>query len=209
MTQKTGWQNWTMLLGIGALVLAVSISISGFLGQEPANLQGDLKSDVPIDKIAVFYWAVLFYNHAGIPLTGIILLLVLILMVVPLCEPTQKTKSSTTWATIGLSVLALAIAVSSVFSQLFVNYEHLTSAEFDDYRYNLGLRIAMDNDNFYVIGKCDRFGIRCDCYAVSPLDYLEDADYYNKTSRTPSLERDAKTKIIYIKTKSRTIPISK
>lgn len=209
MTQKTGWKSGIILLGIGALVLAVLMSISGFLGQEPANLQGNLENDRQIYKITVFYWAVLFYNHAGIPLTGIILLVVLMLIAFSLSEGAKKITSCATATAIGLSVLALAIAISSIFSQLFVSYEHLTSANFDGYRYNLGLRTAMDNDNFYVIAKCDRLGISCDCYAVSPLDYLEEADYYNKTSPTPSLERDAKTKKIYIKTKSRTIPISK
>lgn len=209
MLQKNRWKNWKMLLGIGVLVLAVLISISGFLGGEPANLQGDLENDRPIDKITVFYWAVLFYNHGGMPLTGIILLVVLVLMVVPLYEATKKTNSSTTWAAIGLSVLALAIAVFCLFSQLFVGYDHLASAEFDGYRYNLGLRTAIDGDNFYIIGKCDRFGIRCDCYAVSPFEPSDNSDDSYENSRTLSLERDAKTKIIYIKTENRKIPISK
>ena len=206
MITKTGCRNWRMSLSIGAMVLAVLISISGFFGGEPANLQGDLENDRPIDKITVFYWAVLFYYHARVPLAGIILLVVLILMVVLLYEATNKTNSSTTWAAIGLSVLALAIAVFSLFLPLLVGYHHLTSGQFDGYRYNLGLRTAMDGDNFYIIGKCDRFGIRCDCYAVSYVQYL---DYDQTLLQTPSLVQDAKTKIIYIKTKGRTIPISK
>ena len=207
MITKTGGRNWRMLLGIGALVLAVLISISRFLGEEPANLQGDLENDRPIDKIAVFYWAVLFYYYARIPLAGIILLVVLILMVVLLYEATKKTSSSTTWAAIRLSVLALAIAVFSLFSP--IGYKHLTSGQFDGYTYNLGLRTAMDGDNFYIIGKCDRFGIRCDCYAFSSVESLDYVDYDQTLLQTPSLLQDAKTKIIYIKTKGRTIPISK
>lgn len=207
MRQKTGWENWKLWLSIGAMVLAVSICISGFLGQEPARLQGSLANYRPSDKITVFYWAVLFYN-ASLQLTGIILLLALILMVVLNYEETQKKNSSTTWAAITLSVLALAISVFSMFPNLFVGYEHVTSAEFDGYRYNLGLRTAMDGDYFYVIGKCDRLGIRCDCYAVDPVDY-EDYNSQENLSRTLRLQQDAKTKIIYIKTKHRNIPISK
>ncbi|MEG3961033.1 MULTISPECIES: hypothetical protein [unclassified Microcoleus] len=128
------------------------------------------------------------------PLTGIILLVVLILMVVPLYEATNKTNSSTTWAAIGLSVLALAIAVFSLFSQ-FVGYQHLTSGQFDGYRYNLGLRTAMDGDNFYIIGKCDRLGIRCDCYAVSSVESLDYVDYDETFLQLPALYRMLKQKL--------------
>ena len=39
MITKTGGRNWRMLLGIGTLVLAVLISISGFLGGDYSYFQ--------------------------------------------------------------------------------------------------------------------------------------------------------------------------
>jgi hypothetical protein len=171
MTDKTDEKNASKFLAVVALVLAVSIAISGVLGDQPARLQGDLANDRPIDKITVLYWAVLSYNQASIPLTGLILLLVLIFIGVMIDSIKQKAKAPVSWSSISLSVLALAIAVMSSFSVLFVNYEHVTSARFDGHRYNLGFSLALDNDNFYVIGKCDFFGIFCDCYAVAPVGY--------------------------------------
>jgi hypothetical protein len=100
-----------------------------------------------------------------------------------------------------LSLLALMLAVYSAFSLLvFGQYQHLTSAEFDGYTYNLGFK-----SSYVVIGKCDRFNIRCGC----SVDITLDSEDYRGTSVTPSLEQNVKTKIIYIKTESRTIPISK
>ncbi|MCC3527970.1 MAG: hypothetical protein EAZ83_08365 [Oscillatoriales cyanobacterium] len=195
-----------MLLGISSLVLAVLISISGFLGDEQANLRATWETDVPTHKIPFFYWAVLFYNYTGILLTGIIFLVVSIL--IPLShysEVTKETKSLafTSAAAIGMSLVALTIAVYSAFSLIFVSYHHVSSAEFDGDKYNLGLISSLGSDSFVVIGKCDRFNIRCDCYGVSRLDTGE----YDETSATASLERDVKTQIIYINTQSSTMPI--
>ena len=193
-----------MLLGIGALLMAVLISLSRSLAQIPANLSCNLEGDVPIPKNTVFYWAVLFYNSTAMPLTGLIVLVVSIL--IPLShysEVAEETKvlACTSAAAIMLSLLALTIAVYSAFSLLvFGQYQHLTSAEFDGYKYNLGFR-----DFYVVIGKCDRFNIRCGC----SVDITLDSEDYPGTSVTPSLEQNVKTKIIYIKTKSRNIPISK
>jgi len=159
MAPKTLWKNWRMLLGIGALVMAVLISLSGSLAQITANLPCNLEGDVPIHKNTVFYWAVLFYNSTAMPLTSLIVLVVSIL--IPLShysEVTEETKvlACTSVAAIMLSLLALMIAVYSAFSMLvFDQYQHLTSAEFDGYTYNLGFR-----SSYVVIGKYDRFNIR-------------------------------------------------
>lgn len=107
-----------MLLGIGTLVMAVLISLSGSLAQIPANLPCNLERDVPIHKNTVFYWAVLFYNHTAMPLTGLIVLVVSIL--IPLShysEVTEETKvrACTSAAAIMLSLLALMLAVYSAF----------------------------------------------------------------------------------------------
>ncbi|MCC3405915.1 MAG: hypothetical protein JGK17_10060 [Microcoleus sp. PH2017_10_PVI_O_A] len=202
MTQKIDSQNKTMLLGIGALAIAVLLIVSGFLGQEPGRLQGNLDYR-PSDKITVFYWAVLFYSHVNLPLAVIILLLVSILVFRLLEELKQKIFSFATLAAIVLSVLAAAIPWFSVL--FFGEYEHATSAKFGWDRYNLGVSKAMDGDNFYVVGKCDTIGIICDCYAVAPVIH----NYHEKPSRVLNLEQDAKTKVIYIKYQNKRIPISK
>lgn len=209
MTEKTDEKNGSPLLGIGAMVLAILIGISGVLGHQAAQLQGNLAIDRPSQNITVFYWAVLFYNNVSIPLTGLILLLVLILIGVIIDSIKQQTNAPVTWSSITLSVLALTIAVLSIFPVLFVSYEHVTSARFDGHRYNLGLSLALDNDNFYVICKCDFFGIFCDCYAVGPA--YSDFNSINRKnpSRAIGLQQDAKTKIIYITTKDKKILISK
>jgi hypothetical protein len=202
MTQKTDSKNWTMLLGIGALAIAVLIVISGFLGQGPGRLQGNLDYR-PSDKITVFYWAVIFYHHVNIPLAGIILFLVSILVFRLFDELKQKIISFATLAAIVLSMVAAAIAWFSVL--FFGEYEHATSAKFGWDKYNLGVSKSLDGDNFYVVGKCDMAGIICDCYAVAPVIH----DYQEKASKILRLEQDAQTKIIYIKYQNRRIPISK
>jgi uncharacterized ion transporter superfamily protein YfcC len=94
MAQKILWKNWRRLLGIGVLVMALLISLSGSLGQIPANLPCNLERDVSIYKNTVFYyWAVLFYNSIAMSLTGLIVLVVSIL--IPLShysEMTEETK---------------------------------------------------------------------------------------------------------------------
>jgi hypothetical protein len=211
MAQKTGCKNWRQLLGIGALVLAFLFAISGSSAKEIANLQGDLENYETSRKITVFYWGVLFGYHGGTPLMAIILLIIC----VQIYEAEHETNLRNIFAGIALSVLALAIVALTNFSQLFSSYEHVTSKDFDGYRYNLGLSkdypfpFSLDGGSFYVIGKCDLVGIGCNCYAVSRVNYSTDLDYEDQPSRILRLERDAKTKIIYIKTQSRNIPISR
>jgi hypothetical protein len=156
-------KNWPLKLGFSALILAGLIAVSAEFGGGLSHLQTGGQS------IAVFYWASLFYETAAIPLTGVLLLITVTLVIVSIVQSAQgQTRRAMGGVfAVFLAMIAIVLAVFSVLPNLLVGYTHLDSTEFNGRRYNLGVKISFDGDFSYIVGACDRLGIRCNCCAVS------------------------------------------
>jgi predicted ferric reductase len=158
-----GYQSWCFFLGV---LIAISSKWGGGLSQLQTK-------GLPI---TVFYWASLFYESFALPLTGVLILVILILIISLVIQVFRKKYQP--FMVIAMvtffSLLGIGIALSSIFPLIFVSYVHLDGTDFEGHRYNLGVKTPFDGDLVYIIGKCDRLGIRCDCYAVSPVESSSD-----------------------------------
>lgn len=196
-------KDWTVFLGVGTLLLAGLIVISWALGGEFVDLQ---TYNPPVTVL--FYWACIFNEYLAPLLTGIVLLSTVVLLWVWTMQLARRIQRWPIKAAVGLSFLAaslltLVLVAASLMGQLLVGYTHLSSAESDRYTYRLGVRTAMDGDNFYVVCQCGRLGLCCDCRGVASA-----SDPY-ETWASAKLERDALSNSIHIKVGERIIPIER
>jgi hypothetical protein len=185
---------WTSLLGVGALFLGGLIAISSDVGGGLGSLQIGSK------PITVFYWASQFYEGASLPLSCVLLLIVVTLIVALIIQSSRRHSDRVIATTVGifLASIGIVLAAIAILKLLFVSYVHLDSIDIDSHRYNLGVKTPLDGDLVYIVGKCDRFGIHCDCHAVRRTNT-------SSAWATAKLERDAKTKTLSIKIGEQTV----
>jgi hypothetical protein len=123
-------------------------------------------SGVPADGATVFYPAVLLYNYAAIQLAIVILLAASLLLVLWIPQAIRRLPR---FAVNGLALgLALTGAVLACWGSLprallVDNYVHLDRAALGGRVYQLGARIALDGDNYYMLCDCAQPGLFCRC----------------------------------------------
>jgi hypothetical protein len=145
--------NW-MWIGLPAVALGLLFVLLG---------RG---AGVPRDGAAVFYPAVLLYNYAAIQLAIVMLLAASLLLVLWIPQALRRIPR---FAGNGLAVgLALAGAVLACWGSLprallVDNYVHLNRAALGGRVYQLGARIALDGDDYYVLCDCAQPGVFCRC----------------------------------------------
>ncbi|GIV95784.1 MAG: hypothetical protein KatS3mg057_0441 [Herpetosiphonaceae bacterium] len=188
-------QDWTIMLGLGAVIVAGMLAIARAFGEIPASLQSG-------QHASTHYWAVLAYAYLALPSTAIILLNGIILIIVWTRRHRHKNHRRTTSIAVALSILALLWAGYHTLPQLFISYRHLTSIATGSGRYYLGIREAIDGDSFFMISLCKRGGLKCESYGVSFVEYAERAHLQDIR-----LDIDAATNTLYIRTPIRSIPI--
>jgi hypothetical protein len=178
---------WTLFISIAALFVGVMIAISSQWGGGLGHLQNNSQ------PVTVLYWAVLFYESVALPLTGMLLIVILILIISLVIQVFRAQHQQSSFATAGifLSLVAFLVAAISIFPIIFVGYVHLDGADFAGHRYNLGVKTPFDGDLVYIVGKCDRLGIRCDCYAVGSVES-------SNTWEISRLKQDASTQALAI-----------
>jgi hypothetical protein len=189
-------KDWTLVLGGGTLILASGLAIVKLFGEGPAHLQSG-------QHTRSLYWAVLAYAYVALPATGVILLAWASLFVVWLARLTRKTPSRNALVAAGVSSLALLWASASTLPQLFVGYRHLATVTEDSRQYHLGVRTALDGDDFYVVSACRRGNPMCEAYASVSVDYTEKA-----CLRSVRLETGTTAAALYIRTDTRLIPVT-
>ncbi len=145
--------NW-MLLGLPAVLVGGLY----FLLARGAGVPGDGQT--------VFYPAVMLYNYTVIQFAILILLAATLLLMLWIPQAIRR-RPRFAWN--GLAVgLALAGAVLACWGSLprallVSNYVHLDRAEMAGRIYQLGARIAVDGDNYYVLCDCAQPGVVCQC----------------------------------------------
>ena len=123
------------------------------------------------DVISVFYWLELFQESSIILFLGTTLLIVAFLTaLLSLFFGILSSSPGKMLLANILSVVAWMMTFLSIFPHFFVGYEHLMSRKINHNQFILGLRTAMDGDNFYIVGKCDRWLFRCEAYALTDVE---------------------------------------
>ena len=117
----------------------------------------------------VFYPVSLFYNYASIPVAILTLLAASLLLMLWIPQALRRLPR---YAWNGLAMaLALVGATLGCWGSLpravgVDNYAHLDRATLEGRVYQLGVRVALDGDNYYVLCECSQPGLVCQCRPV-------------------------------------------
>lgn len=179
---------WRLLVFGAALLAAAAVSYG--LGA----VSGRAFSGAP-----VFYPGLLVYNYAATPLAIAILLVALTL--VALWIP-QALRRAPRYRPNGVAAaLALAGSVLACWSAIptqFVIYRHVDRVVLNGIAYQLGVRLALDGDNYYSLCRCDERGWVCRCQALTEAGAPD-------PNVPPELVADAAAGTLSIRVGSRTV----
>ncbi len=120
----------------------------------------------PGEAGTVIYPAVMLYNYAAIQLAIVFLLAASLLLVLWIPQALRRLPRFA-WNGLALALALLGAALAcwgSLPRALLVsNYVHLDRAVLAGRVYQLGARLALDGDNYYVLCNCAPAGIVCRC----------------------------------------------
>jgi hypothetical protein len=107
----------------------------------------------------------MLYNTGAIQLAIVILLAASLLLVLWIPQAVRRLpRFAWNGAALGLALAGAALACwGSLPRTLLVQYFHLDRLAQAGRVYQLGARIALDGDNYYVVCVCDRLGAFCRC----------------------------------------------
>lgn len=196
LNQRAFSVEWTPWLSLGSLLMAGGLALAKHFGEGPSQL-------VSGGHIRVFYVAVLAYNYGTIPVTALTLLAWLLLTVVGIGRLRQRTGWKTALAAVSVATFALLWAGWSTLPKFFANYQHLTSTTFGADDYHLGVRMALDGDDYFVVSKCPHGGLSCDAYRIAPVDQAD-----KRNLAAVRLETEEATDTLSIHTPTRVIPVT-
>jgi hypothetical protein len=194
--QRSSGSDWTLSLALGLVVLAGGLAVAKAFGEGPANLQRG-------SHTRTAYVAVLTYEYGAFPFTVLLLLASVLITVVALRRLRQPTGQRTAWVALGATSLALLWAGWNTLPQLFVGYQHLASVTVGAEQYQLGLRTALDGDDYFVVSRCQQWLLNCDAYGVAPI-----APEERSALDQVRLEPEPVTKTLAIRTAARSIPVT-
>jgi hypothetical protein len=121
---------------------------------------------VPGEAGPVIYPAVMLYNYAAIQLAIVFLLAASLLLVLWIPQALRRLPRFA-WNGLALALAlvgaALACWGSLPRALLVSNYVHLDRAVLAGRVYQLGARLALDGDNYYVLCDCAQPGVFCRC----------------------------------------------
>jgi hypothetical protein len=127
----------------------------------------------------VFYPAVMLYNTGAIQLAIVILLAASLLLVLWVPQAARRLpRFAWNGAALGLALVGAALACwgSLPRALLAQNYVHLDRLAQAGRVYQLGARLALDGDNYYVVCDCERLGVVCRCQPLreaGPPEFTE------------------------------------
>lgn len=145
--------DW-MWIGLPALAGGVLFLLVGRNGAAPA------------EGGPVFYPVILLYNYASIQVAILILLAASLLLMLWIPQALRRLpRYAWNGAALALALLGATLGCwGSLPRALGVdNYVHIDRAEWPDRVYQLGARLGLDGDNYYVLCECSRPGVLCVC----------------------------------------------
>jgi hypothetical protein len=147
-----------------------------------------------------FYPAVLVYNYTAA--TCATTLGLAALLAVTLALPQALRRAPRGVFRVGAALLALAGAALVCYAnvpQWFVHYRHIGRAAWQGQVAQLGVRLALDGDNYFVLCACDPPGWVCQCRPLTEAGVVTDL------AALPELEVDAATGQLVIRIGSETV----
>ncbi len=140
------------LLAVLSLLLGAAYYLAGRRGA------------VPPEGVPVFYPLVMLYNYTAAPLATTILLVAVTLAALWIPQVLRRMpRYQVNGLAAGLALAGSVLACAGFVPQMLVSYRHLDRAELNGQVYQLGLRLAIDGDNYFVLCGCGRLGLTCRC----------------------------------------------
>ena len=186
---------WPIWLGAGMLAVAGGLAIARHFGGALAHLQTG-------SHARTVYAAGLIYAYGAVPTA-------VLAVGVAACLGWRSVAGRRTPAgdagalrAFAMSCLALAWIGWSALPRVFVGYEHVARATGAGAEYQLGVRTALDGDDFFVVSACPGGRAACEAYGIAPVAWDEKGQW----SRIRlEIDRDG---ALTIRTPARTTPVS-
>ena len=181
-----------MWLSLGLVLMAGGLAVARALGEGPLHLQTGV-------HVRTVYAATLAYAYGALPAAAIALAALILLGVAWLRAQVNHTAAR---AAVGLALVAVAWVVWTALPVAFVGYQHLLSVMHAGDEYRLGVRTALDGDDFFVVSRCPRGQAFCEAHGIAAVDAAERGSW----SQIRPLQGDA-TIALAIHTPTRVIPV--
>lgn len=160
-------------------------------------------SRVAVDPAAgerTFYPAVMLYNYTAATCATTLGLAALLAVTVTL--PRALRRAPRGGLKVGAALVALAGAALVCYAnvpQWFVHYRHIDRVAWQGRVAQLGIRLALDGDNYFTLCVCDPPGWVCRCRRLTEAGLVTDL------AARPELEVDATTGQLVIRVGSETV----
>jgi hypothetical protein len=187
---------WPVWLSLGALVVASGLAVVKHFGEGLSDLQTG-------SHVRTLYPAALAYASGALPVTAVALGVWLLLGVVWARRRRARTDHRTALAAAGVASVALLWIGWSTLPQLFIGYQHLASTAQDGDRYQLGVRTALDGDDFFVVSWCPGGQMWCEADGIAPVEEAERRDW-----SLIHFQLEHATNMLSIHTPTRVIPVT-
>jgi hypothetical protein len=154
----------------------------------------------PAEGARTFYPAVMLYNYTAA--TCATTLGLAALLAVTLAVPQALRRAPQGAFRVGLALLALVGAALVCYAnvpQWFVHYRHIDRAAWNGQVAQLGVRLALDGDNYFVLCACSPPGWVCQCRRLTEAGVVADL------AARPELDVEAATGLLVIRVGSETV----
>lgn len=183
---------WPLWLSLGLLLMAGGLAVARALGEGPLHLQTGV-------QVRTVYAATLAYAYGALPATAIALVALILLGLAWLRARANNTAAR---SAVGVALVAVAWVVWTALPRAFVGYQHLLSVTHADDDYRLGVRTALDGDDFFVVSRCPRGQTFCEAHGIAAVQAAERGSW----SQIRLLPGNA-TSALAIHTPTRVIPV--
>jgi hypothetical protein len=118
----------------------------------------------PQAGVPAWYWGLVFYNYAALPLTTLIMLVAFALAAIWIPHTLRRlpNKRYNHWAMLAAAA-GLLLACWASLPRAFTSYWHLASATLNQQVYHLGLSLFADGSDHCVLCACAVSGQTCTC----------------------------------------------
>ncbi len=188
-------RTWPVWCSLGMLALAIGLAVARHFGEGPMHLQTG-------GQVRTHYAAALAYAYGAVPLTAVALGVWALLGVVWANRRRTQADHASALAAVGVASVAVLWLAWSTLPHLFVGYQHVASIAHDGDRYQLGVRTALDGDDFLIVSRCRRGQVFCEAHGIAPVEPAE-RDAWSRIQ----LQAESETSTLSIRTPTRVIPI--
>lgn len=188
-------RHWPLWLSLGMLLMAGGLAAARALGEGPLHLQTG-------SQVRTVYAATLAYAYGALPATAIALGVLVLLGVTWGNRLRARANHTTARAAVGVALVAVACVAWSALPRAFIGYQHLGSVTHGSDDYRLGVRTALDGDDFFVVSRCPREQTYCEAHGIAAVQAAE----RGSLSQIRLLRGNA-TSALAIHTPTRVIPV--